>query len=165
MCLSKDSIRRKSRLWPQNASSVLNIHAMPGQKHASSHFIPIESKVKSKLLSNINSIISNDNEILVWGSATHSLSWKHYQSTATTFLLPQTGQHPTPRAHKQTGVRNCLFRAEEKQERHLSANSKDSATGVWNCNTSQGFHFFSTTSVLFWDGAYCSATVLVTCRK
>lgn len=76
-CLPKDSIRQKSCPWVQNASSVPNIHATPAQRHVSSHFISAEINWKIKRLSNMNSVISNDNKILVWGSATFSLSWKH----------------------------------------------------------------------------------------
>lgn len=44
--------------------------------------------------------------------------------------------------------------------------SADSTTGVWHCSASEGLlHFSRTTSVLFWDAAWCSAIALVTCRK
>lgn len=167
VCLSNDSIRKKSRLWPQNASSVHNIHAMLGQRHVSSRFIPTESKFKSKLLSIMNFIIRNDNEIPVWGSATHSLSWKHYQGIATAFLLPRAGQHPTPGAHKQTAVRNCLFRAEGKQEtKGIFLPTARTVLQVSETATqARDFNFFCATSVLFEARAYCSAIVLVTCRK
>lgn len=100
-------------------------------------FVSTESKLKSKLIY-MNSATRNDNEIMRRGSAIPSLSWKHYWGLPLPSSCHRQDNIPCQDGR---GVRNCLFRAEEKSETHLSANSKDSSTGVWKCNTSRKLQF------------------------